>query len=122
MPSARSATALVIAASIALFGCEHAPKIAKPSKAFCDAGKKYETEITAKKQPAVTEQVQLVEKMAANAPPDIKNDAETFLDAMRKLEAGDSSVKNSAAVKKAVNNVNRHYAQGCGLYARQGPL
>ena len=56
----------------------------------------------------------LVEKMAANAPRDIKNDAETFLDAMRKLEAGDSSVKNSAAVKKAVNNVNRHYARAAG--------
>ncbi|MFN8035115.1 MAG: hypothetical protein U0V73_04210 [Acidimicrobiia bacterium] len=116
------ATAMCAALAVGATACERAPEIAKPSKAFCKAGKEYERRITAKKPPSIAEQVKLVERMAATAPADVKHDAEVFLDAMRKIEAGDTSVRNRPSVKRAVENVNRHYAQGCGLYKRQGPL
>jgi hypothetical protein len=120
--SARTLAALVLTAALLVGGCERSPKIVKPSKAFCDAAANYEERITAKKPPSVAEQVQLVEKMAVTAPKDIKADAATFLDAMRKVASGDASVRNDPAVKQAVTDVNRHYAQGCGLYTRKGPL
>ena len=65
------------------------------------------------------EQIRLVQRMVDTAPAKIKADAQTFVDALRRVET-DPSVKDDPKVKRAVENVNRYAAQGCGFYERQG--
>jgi hypothetical protein len=84
---------------------------------FCKAAARYDDRLS--KGAKLAEQIQLVQGMVDTAPARITGDAQTFVDALRRVEA-DPSVKDDAKVKKAVENVNRYAAQGCGFYDRQG--
>jgi hypothetical protein len=89
----------------------------KPSRAFCDAASRYDDRLS--KGAKLDEQIRLVQRMVETAPAKIKADTQTFVDALRRVEA-DPSVKDDREVKQAVEEVNRYAAQGCGFYERQG--
>jgi hypothetical protein len=103
------ATALLVA------GCRDGSSAPKPPAAFCDAATRYDKRV--QKGAQLDEQIRLVQRMVETAPAKIKADAETFLDALRRVET-DPSVRDDADVQRAVENVNRYAAQGCGFYER----
>jgi hypothetical protein len=117
---ARVATIVVVVAAAAMLagacGSEggDAPKA---PLAFCKAAAHYDDRVS--RNAKIDEQIRLVQRMADTAPAKIKADAQTFVDALRRVEA-DPSVKDNVKVKRAVENVNRYAAQGCGFYQRQG--
>lgn len=101
-------------------------------KDFCRAAARYEAEIerqaqepaegAAQRQRYVERQVDRVQAVVDTAPRRIRGEAETFLTALRRVEA-DPSVADedvSQRVEDAVFDVNRFANQGCGVYAREG--
>jgi hypothetical protein len=89
----------------------------KAPLAFCKAAARYDDRVS--RNAKIDEQVRLVQRMVDTAPAKIKADAQTFVDALRRVET-DKSAKDDPNVKRAVENVNRYAAQGCGFYERQG--
>lgn len=86
-----------------------------PSKAFCQAAYDYDTNLP-KLIGKIQQQTELVQQLADHAPKDIAQDAQTYLEAMKRRADGDTSVVDNPKVKAAVENVNRRAADGCGLY------
>jgi hypothetical protein len=72
--------------------------------------------VRVEKRASIDEQIRIVRKIAGHAPKDIAGDADTFLDALVRRRDGDKSVVDNPKIEKAVNNVNRRAANGCGLY------
>jgi hypothetical protein len=89
----------------------------KPSRAFCAAAADYDDRLS--KGAKLDEQIRLVQRMVDAAPAKIQADAQTFVDALRRVET-DPSVKDDPKIQRAVEKVNRYAAQGCGFYERQG--
>ena len=89
----------------------------KAPLAFCRAAARYDDRLSKGAKPE--EQIRLVQRMVETAPSKIEADAKTFVDALQRVET-DPSVKDNAKVKRAVENVNRYAAQGCGFYQQQG--
>ena len=89
----------------------------KAPLAFCKAAARYDDRVS--RNAKIDEQVRLVQRMVDTAPAKIKANAQTFVDALRRVET-DKSAKDDPNVKRAVENVNRYAAQGCGFYERQG--
>ena len=114
------AIAILIAAS-ALVGCKEsedaASNLPRPSVAFCKAAGHYDNRVQMAKLP---EQIQLVSAIAKAAPKDISADAQTFLDALQRRQAGDKSVVDNSKIETAINNVNRRAGQDCGWFKRNG--
>ena len=86
----------------------------RPSKPFCEAAHRYDVRV--EKRASLDEQIRIVQKIADHAPKDIAGDADTFLSALERRRDGDMSVVDNPKIKKAVDNVNRRAANGCGLY------
>ena len=118
-PLALAAVALL--ASTGLAACKSsedaASNLPRPSEAFCRAAAKYDQRVQLAKLP---EQIQLVASIVKHAPVDIERDAHTFLDALRRRQAGDKSVVDNPRIETAVGHVNRRAGQDCGWYKRQG--
>jgi len=114
-------TAVVLVAGAALAGCKSSDSakssLPRPSAAFCAAAAKYDQRVQQAKLP---EQIRLVTTIADHAPIDIARDAQTFLTALKKREAGDRSVVDNPRIQTAVDNVNRRAGQDCGWYERNG--
>jgi hypothetical protein len=89
----------------------------KAPLAFCKAAARYDDRLS--RNAKIDEQIRLVQRMVDTAPAKIKANAQTFVDALRRVET-DKSVKDDPNVKRAVESVNRYAAQGCGFYERQG--
>jgi len=89
----------------------------KAPLAFCQAAARYDDRVS--RNAKIDEQIRLVQRMVDTAPAKIKANAQTFVDALRRVET-DKSVKDDPRVKRAVENVNRYAAQGCGFYKQQG--
>jgi hypothetical protein len=89
----------------------------KAPLAFCKAAARFDDRVS--RNAKIDEQVRLVQRMVDTAPAKIKANAQTFVDALRRVET-DKSAKDDPNVKRAVENVNRYAAQGCGFYERQG--
>lgn len=106
----------VLAAGVVLAACRSGGDSPKPPKAFCDAASRYDDRL--QKGAELDEQIRLVERIAAAAPVKVKADAEKFLDALRRVET-DPSVRDNPDIQRAVENVNRYAAQGCGFYERR---
>jgi hypothetical protein len=106
---------------VALAACsgESGSSLPRPSKAFCVASFKYDDRLP-KIIGDVPAHIALVEPIAANAPKDIKADAELVLDALRRVQEGDKSVVDNPKIRAAEDNVNRRAADGCDLY-KQDP-
>jgi hypothetical protein len=117
---ARVATIFVVvaAASMLAAGCgSEGGDAPKAPLAFCKAAARYDDRVS--RNAKIDEQIGLVQRMVDTAPAKIKADAQSFVDALRRVET-DKSVKDDPNVKRAVENVNRYAAQGCGFYERQG--
>lgn len=92
------------------------------SKAFCRAAERYNTELERQQKRGEIDtdrQIARVEDLVAEAPPEVEADAQTFLDALRRVE-DDPSIKGDPKVQEAVDNVNRFANQACGVYERRG--
>jgi hypothetical protein len=95
---------------------------------FCRAAGKYEDVSGRQKADGhltkreISRQVQLVEAVVATAPQKVRADAETFLAALQRADAAGKQIVVSASAQAAVENVNRTYAQGCGIYKRDGGI
>jgi hypothetical protein len=114
---------VAVAVSLAATACseDSTKSLPRPTKAFCQAAFKLDDRLP-KIQKDVAKQITLVEPIAANAPKDIKDDAQTFLDALRRYQDGDRSDRtvDNPKVKTAIENVNRRAADGCNFY-KQDP-
>lgn len=99
-------------------------------KAFCRAARAYEAELSRQAKryrldPA--RQIARVEDIAATAPRAIRRDADTFLAALRAVAAAPTQAQKRALqddpeVRQAVENVNRYWNQGCGVFDRQSGI
>jgi hypothetical protein len=99
-------------------GCsrEEAPSA---SPAFCTAVDKYNDELDRQVERGKVDperELARVEALARTAPKAIQADAETFVDALRRV-ADDPSLKDDPDIKRAVDNVNRFANEACGLYS-----
>jgi hypothetical protein len=126
MRTARVAlAAFLVLGVLAAAGCKDTgdatSDLPRPSKAFCRAAGRYDERITSKKTPIATH-IAMVEQIVAHAPADVKQDAETFLDALRRRAAGDTSVVDNPKVKRASDNVLRRAGQDCGWYQQKSSL
>ena len=118
VPKGLAAAAVLVVLALIASACRAEESSApKPSRAFCDAASDYDDRLS--KGAKLDEQIRIVQRMVDTAPARIEADAQTFVDALRRVEA-DPSVKDDAKVKKAVESVNRYAAQGCGFYKQQG--
>jgi hypothetical protein len=88
-----------------------------PKPGFCEAASRYDKEV--EKGASLTEQISMLEKMERNAPKDIAVDTTTFLDALRSLRDGDTSVRDNPKIEQAVDNVNRRAANGCEFFKKE---
>jgi len=91
-----------------------------PNKAFCQAAYDFDTN-SPKLIGKIAQQTTLVQRMADNAPADVRADARTYLDAMQRRARGDTSVVDNPRVKQAVENVERRAVNGCALYKQDPP-
>lgn len=117
--------ALLLSAALLITGCSGSSKknvLPDPKKAFCDKGKEYEALITSGKKVSVDEQLAIVREINANAPKDIAADTQVFLSALERVSNGDKRVVDDAQVREAIVNVNRRFAQGCGLFDRKSAI
>ena len=112
----RVAPLLVAAVLAGAAGCSRdaSSSLPRPSKPFCDAAHRYDVRV--EKRASLDEQIRIVRTIADHAPKDVARDADTFLDALERRRDGDKSVVDNAKIEKAVNNVNRRAAIGCGFY------
>jgi hypothetical protein len=118
VPNRLAWAAVVVAATLLVAACRSEGSDApKPPRAFCDAATRYDDRVS--RGAKLDEQIRLVQRMVETAPAKIKADAQVFVDALRRVEA-DPSVKDDPKVKRAVDDVNRYAAQGCGFYKREG--
>ncbi len=113
--------AVVVLASLALVAAGCSSSAAAAPRAFCDAAQKYETEldreVTAGRRD-IPKQIALVKVIAATAPASIHADAQTYLDAMLRVQH-DPSVRDNPAIRRAVDNVNRYASSKCGFFNQQ---
>ncbi len=105
----------LVAAALTACSRDSESSLPMPSKAFCQAAYDYDTNLP-KLIGKINRQTDLVAKLAEHAPKDIADDAQTYLDAMKRRAAGDTSVVDNPKIKSAVENVNRRAADGCELY------
>ena len=105
----------LLAAALTACSRDTESSLPTPSKAFCQAAYDYDTNLP-KLIGKPRQQTALVAKLAEHAPKDIAADAQTYLDAMKRRAAGDTSVVDNPRIKTAVENVNRRAADGCELY------
>jgi hypothetical protein len=110
--------AVLVGAAVLAVGCgSEGSDAPKAPLAFCKAAARFDDRLS--RGAKLNEQIRLVQDMVDAAPARIRPDTQTFVDALRQV-ATDPSVKDDPKVKKAVENVNRYAAQGCGFYERQG--
>lgn len=94
------------------------------SPAFCRAADRYNTELERAQKNGtadVERQLPLVEALVETAPKEVKADAETFADALRRVET-DPGLRDDPDVKIAVENVNRFANQACNVYERDSGI
>ena len=111
------AVVLLVAALVGVACSSESENAPKAPLAFCQAAARYDDRVS--RNAKTDEQIRLVQRMVDTAPAKIKADAQTFVDALQRVET-DPSVKDNVKIKRAVENVNRYAAQGCGFYKQQG--
>ena len=111
------AVVLLVAALVGVACSSESENAPKAPLAFCQAAARYDDRVS--RNAKIDEQIRLVQRLVDTAPAKIKADAQTFVDALQRVET-DPSVKDNVKIKRAVENVNRYAAQGCGFYKQQG--
>ena len=89
----------------------------RPSAAFCAAAARFDERVPTA---SLAEQIRMVRRLLATAPPDVVDEARTFLGALHRVRT-DPSVRDDPEIKRAVDELNRRAAQGCGWFRRRGP-
>ncbi len=119
----RRLAALAVLLVVVLTACsEDDDPSAHPPEPFCQAAIALEEFGPVRgRVPELDDQIELVREVAETAPPDIKQQAETFLAAMERYRDGDDSVIDDAEIQEAVNEVNRYATNGCELFERDNP-
>jgi hypothetical protein len=118
VPARLLAVAVLVGAAALAVGCgSEGGSSTKAPLAFCKAASRFDDRLS--RGAKLDEQIRLVQGMVDTAPAKIRPDAQTFVDALRRVGT-DKSVKDDPNVKRAVDNVNRYAAQGCGFYNSQG--
>ena len=118
VPKGPAVAAVLLVAALVGGACSsESGNAPKAPLAFCQAAARYDDRVS--RNAKIDEQIRLVQRMVDTAPAKIKANAQTFVDALRRVET-DKSVKDDPRVKRAVENVNRYAAQGCGFYKQQG--
>ena len=112
-----AAVAVLLLSVVVVAGCRESASAPKAPEAFCQAASKYDDRVS--KGADLDEQIRLVQRIVDAAPLKVKADAQTFVDALQRVQT-DPSVKDDRRIKRAVDSVNRYAAQGCGFYKRQG--
>jgi hypothetical protein len=122
MPHRLAVAALALVAALGVVGCKSssdaASDLPRPSEAFCRAAARYDEQV--QRGVKLPEHIKLVSTIAAHAPVDVADDARTFLAALKRRQAGDSSVVDNPRIETAVDNLNRRAGQDCGWYKREG--
>ena len=118
---------LVGAIAMAWAGQKSNPKLPPAPAPFCKAAKRYENELQIAYKRDLGRQITYVEDIAATAPKQVRADAETFLGALRSLQAAPDqqakqALKDDPDIKQAVVNVNRFWNQRCGVFDRQSGI
>lgn len=119
---------VVVVAVISYLGRQSESEAPRAPKAFCKAAKAYEDEIDRQAERYeldVDRQIARVEGMVATAPKAIRAEAEVFLRSLEEYrdapnEAARERLKDDPEVKAAVDDVNRYWTQGCGVFDREG--
>lgn len=112
--------AVVLLGAVALAACGGGSS--GPSTAFCAAATRYENELQREATNGkldTTRQIGIVQQLVTAAPASIKGDAQTFLDALRHVDAN-PKLRDQPAIKRAVDNVNRFASNKCGLFNQSG--
>jgi hypothetical protein len=112
---------LVVVVVALAAGCSSEEK-PPASKEFCRAADRYNSELERQQERGeidTARQIARVEDIAATAPKEIRDEAERFLDALRRVET-DPSLRDDPEVREAVDDVNRYANQACGVYDRRG--
>lgn len=91
----------------------------QPKPGFCEAAQRYDQRV--ERGASLDEQITILEKLERNAPKDVAADAKRFLDQMVAFRAADTkkareALQDDPDVTKAIENVNRRAAHGCGFY------
>ncbi len=121
VPRLLTLTAVVATLAVAA-GCSGGSEKPQVNKPFCDAAGKYEDEIERQANENdvdIDKQIELVRDLVEHAPKPIKPQAETFLDAMERVQ-DEPEIRDQPEVREAVEDVNRYAAQGCNVYERRG--
>jgi hypothetical protein len=111
--------ALVAATSAA--GCRRSDEpVTRPPDAFCEAA--IDLEDGLENLVGIDQQVRLVRRLVATAPPEIEGDARTFLEALEAVrdDPDDPDLRDDPDVQEAVDSVNRFATNGCELPEREG--
>lgn len=112
--------AVCVAVVVAAAGCKgEAQAHPKAPAGFCRAATRYDDRL--QKGAGLDEQIRLVQRMADTAPPVIKADAQTFVEALQRVRTN-PSMRNNRHVKAAVDNVNRFAGNACGFYRQRNGL
>ncbi len=109
---------IVLVALLAFAGCSSGKSV-EVSDQFCEAARKLDTEIAATEQDPEA-QIELVTPLVEEAPPELRADAQTWLDALERVAAGDESIRDDPEIEKAVDNVNRVAQNECDILGSQG--
>lgn len=122
-PRRGTSIAILLSVLAVITGCsgkdDTAPRLSKPTKAFCAAAANYD-KVVALKATSLTRHVELTRAIAQTAPKDARADARIVWHAFEKLRDGDQSVVDNPTVENAINHVNRRASQGCGWFRRRG--
>jgi len=119
---------VLLVASACVAGCSGASSTTSTTtttfpKRFCAAATSYENELNreaSRDKRDLAKQLPIVAQLAGGAPPQVRADAQTFLRALQQVTR-DPKLRDNAAVKTAVDNVNRYASNKCGFFTQQGP-
>ena len=111
----------VLVGSTACSGEDPSSSLPRPKPGFCEAAQRYDNRV--ERRASLTEQITILEKLARNAPKDVKPDAELFLNRMRAYQAASKrerkKLQGDPKVAQAVDAVNRRAQNGCDFFKRQ---
>ena len=113
--------AAVVLAATACSGEDSSSSLPRPKPGFCEAAQRYDKRV--ERGASITEQITILEKLARNAPKDVKADADLFLARMQAYQAASNAerrkLQGDPLVAQAVDAVNRRAQNGCDFFQRQ---
>ena len=85
---------------------------------FCESVAAFDEDVATA---TVEEQQELLEQVVDTAPPEIRPEAETFLEGYERLEAGEDVIPDEDRYRDAAEEVQRFAIEECGLLDQRQP-